>query len=138
MPMRDRYHTPVKNALIKAGWTVTHDPFSLKYGLKDMYIDLGAKQFIAAENKDRKIAVEIKSFLGLSELDDLEKALGQYILYLDVLAKVEPDRELFLAVNENVYYDLFEEPIGQLLINNGRLRLIVIDPQLEVIQRWIP
>ncbi|MGH7999083.1 MAG: element excision factor XisH family protein [Brasilonema sp.] len=30
MPVRDRYHQSVKNALIKDGWTITDDPLHLK------------------------------------------------------------------------------------------------------------
>lgn len=43
MPARDIYHDAVKNALIKDAWIITHDPLSLKWGKKDMYVDLGAE-----------------------------------------------------------------------------------------------
>ena len=91
MPARDIYHDCVKHALVKDDWTITHDPLSLKWGKKDMYVDLGAEQLLAAQRAERKIAVEIKSFTGLSEMSDLEKAICQYIVYHDVLAQVEPD-----------------------------------------------
>jgi hypothetical protein len=138
MPARDRYHDHVKSALIKEGWTITHDPLRLRWGLKDMYVDLGAAQLLAAEKDTRKIAVEVKSFVGLSEMDDLEKAIGQYVVYYDVMLKVEPERELYLAVNEETFVNLFEEPIGKLLLDNRRVRLLVFDPQTEVIRQWIP
>jgi hypothetical protein len=38
MPAKDIYHDVVKKALIKDGWTITHDPYILKWGSKDMYI----------------------------------------------------------------------------------------------------
>ena len=85
MPARDQYHHQVKNALVKDGWTITHDPLRLKWGAKDLYVDLGAERLLNAEKGHRKIAVEVKSFAGPSEIDDLEKALGQYLLYHDVL-----------------------------------------------------
>ncbi len=138
MPARDRYHDHVRSALLKEGWTITHDPLRLRWGLKDMYVDLGAEQLLAAEKGTRQIAVEIKSFVGLSEMDDLEKAIGQYVVYHDVLLQVEPNRELYLAVNEQTFVNLFEEPIGQLLLANRRVRLLVFDPQTEVIRQWIP
>ncbi len=138
MPARDTYHDQVKRALIKDGWTITHDPLRLQWGLKDMYFDLGAEQLLAAEKEHRKIAVEIKSFVGLSEMDDLENAIGQYVLYHDVLAKVEPERELYLAINEATYTDLFSEAIGVLLLENKRVRLLVFDPDQEVIDLWTP
>jgi XisH protein len=138
MPARDRYHHQVRNALLQDGWIITHDPLRLQWGLKDMFVDLGAERLLAAEKDHRRIAVEVKSFVGLSEMEDLERAIGQYVVYHDVLSRVEPDRELFLAVSEAVFINLFEEPIGTLLLDNHRLRLLVFDPQTEVIRRWIP
>ena len=91
-----------------------------------------------AEKENCKIAVEIKSFVGHSDIDDLEKALGQYVLYRDVLSKREPDRILYVAVHEKIYNDLFTEPIGQLLLENQRIQLIIFNPITEVILRWIP
>src|SRR3954452_5260251 len=61
MPARDIYHETVKRALIKDGWTITHDPLKLSWGGKDMFVDLGATQLLAAEKGEQHIAVEIKS-----------------------------------------------------------------------------
>ncbi len=138
MPARDVYHDMVKRALIKDGWIITDDPLHLKWGRKDMYIDLGASQLLAAERESQKIAVEVKSFSGRSEMDDLEKALGQYVLYFDVLVELQPERLLYLALPVWAYESLFEEPLGQLLLKNNRLRLIVFEPKQELIEQWIP
>ena len=137
MPARDIYHDSVKSALIKDGWVITHDPLRLTWGLKDMYIDLGAEQVLAAEKAGRRIAVEVKSFVGPSQMDELEKAMGQYLVYHDVLAEIEPERAVYLAVHEEVFSDLWDEPIGQLLLKNQRVRLVVFDPKEEVIVRWL-
>jgi len=137
LPAKDIYHETVKKALIKDGWTITHDPLILRWGTTDVYVDLGAEELFAAEKEGGKIAVEIKSFVGKSNVDDLEKALGQYVLYYDILEKSEPDRILYLAVHEEVFQDIFEEPIGKLLLDNERLKIIVFDRKLEVIKKWI-
>jgi hypothetical protein len=79
MPARDIYHNTVKQALIKEGWEITHDPLRLQWGTKDMYVDLAAEQLVAAERRGQKIAVEIKSFIGPSEIEDLRNALGQFV-----------------------------------------------------------
>lgn len=136
MPARDIYHEAVKNALIKDGWTITHDPLRLAWGAKDMYIDLGAERVLGAEKAGRQIAVEIKSFLGDSELDDLEKAIGQFVLYRAVLSEREPGRTLYLAVPEDVL-SLFEEPLGALLLKNRLARVIGFSPTKEVLVQWI-
>ncbi|MFN6562740.1 MAG: element excision factor XisH family protein [Nostoc sp. ChiSLP01] len=137
MPARDIDRNNVKNALIKENWTITHDPLTLKFGKKDSYFNLGARQLLAAQKAESKIAVEIKSFTDTSDIDDLEKALGQYILYQDILVELEPERVLYLAMPNTVFDDLFEEPIGKLLLRNRRLKLIVFDPKQEVIKQWI-
>jgi len=138
MPARDRYHDQVKSALIKDGWTITQDPLHVKWARKDMYIDLGAEQILAAQKGAQKIAVEVKSFLGLSDMADLEQAIGQYTIYHEVLTRVEPDRSLFLAVDEEAYVNLFEDSIGKLLVDNRGIQLIVFDPQTETIRQWLP
>jgi hypothetical protein len=138
MPARDLYHDSAKNALIKDGWTITHDPLRLKWGVKDMYVDLGAERILTAEKAGQKIAVEVKSFIGASELDDLEDALGHYFLYYSVLGRTEPDRKLYIAIHKEVYLDVFEEPLGRLLLEDYNLSLIVFDLEEEVILKWIP
>jgi hypothetical protein len=138
MPARDRFHDCVRNALVKDGWVITHDPLRLPWGKKDLYVDLGAEQLLAAEKGQRRIAVEVKSFLGNSEVIDLEQALGQFVLYRAILAVNEPSRTLFLAVRQDVLEDLFDEPIGQLIVRDQSLHVLGFDPQTEEITRWIP
>ena len=79
-----------------------------------------------------------KLYIGASPMTDLQKGLGQYILYLDILARLQPDRDLYLAIREETFSEIFEEPIGQILLENKRLRLLVVNPEEEVIVQWIP
>lgn len=138
MPAKDVYHNVVRTALEKDGWLITDDPFKLKCGTKDLYVDLGAEKLLAAQKGEKKIAVEIKSFLSPSPVTDLENALGQFILYYDILEEEESNRVLYLAIPQRSYIELFCEPIGQILLKKKRLRLIIFEPKLEVIVQWIP
>ncbi len=138
MPAKDIYHTHARNALIKDGWTITHDPLNLKWGRKDMYADFGAEKLFAAEKEERKIAVEVKSFIGASIIKDLRDALGQYVLYHDILQRTEPDRILYLAVRQAIFSEIFEEPVGELLLQNHRLSIFVFDQRTEEVTQWIP
>ena len=54
---KDLFHNNVKIALEKDGWKITYDPYQLRYGMADVYIDLAAEEAIAAEKGGRKIAV---------------------------------------------------------------------------------
>ncbi len=138
MPARDRYHDCVKAALEREGWTITHDPLRLRWGARDMYVDLGAETLLAAELGATRIAVEIKSFLGPSPVAELERALGQYVLYQDLLQQIHAGRTLFLAVPQGAYEGIFQDPLGELLLQNRRIMLIVVDPAREEITQWIP
>lgn len=138
MPAKDTYHDTVRSALEKDSWIITDDPLTLKWGTKDLFVDFGAQKLLAAQKNDIKIAVEVKSFIGASPMTDLQKGLGQYILYLDILARLQPDRDLYLAIREETFSEIFEEPIGQILLENKRLRLLIVNPEEEVIVQWIP
>jgi hypothetical protein len=138
VPARDIYHQHVVDALLRDGWTITADPLTVRVGVKDMFIDLGAERIVGAEKAGRKIAVEIKSFVGASEMRDLEIALGQFVLYAQALAFKEPDRTLYVAVRAQVYRDVFGEPLGKMLVDNGCVRLLVFDPSKREVVQWVP
>jgi hypothetical protein len=76
MARRDIYHDTVKRALQKDGWTITHDPFPLQIGKKRLSADLGAERLISAEKGIQKIVVEVKSFVGQSDVKIWSKLWG--------------------------------------------------------------
>jgi hypothetical protein len=137
MPAKDIYHDSCKQALIKDGWHISHDPYNLKIGRKDLFIDLAGEKLIIAEKDTQKIAVEIKSFISPSEIRDLETALGQYVLYQNILSRIDPERTLYLAIRDASFLKLFEQEVGQILLENQVLKLFTFNPDQEVITRWI-
>ncbi len=148
MPSKDTIHNRVKQAIINDGWQITDDPYVISYGERFLFIDLGAQdriniekaqsQLIGVEKDNVKIAIEIKSFRNQSPLVDLEQAIGQYILYKIILKQVDPTRIIYLAITQETYNEIFDEPIGQLVIQELQLNLIIIDIiQLEI-KQWIP
>lgn len=137
MARRDALHEACRNALIKDGWTITHDPYTLRRGVQNLFIDLGAEQPLAAERDGRKIAVEIKSLLGKKEMPEFERALGQYVLYRSLLKRLEPGRQLFLAVADPAYQGYLNTLEGQYLIADEQLKLLVFDIIREEVMQWI-
>ncbi len=137
MPRHDMYHDVVKRALEKDGWHITHDPFTLTFGVHRLFVDLGAERMLAAEKGERRIAVEIKSFLNVSPIEDLQQALGQYVLYRSVLMRSEPERQLYLAVPARVYQELLMTSLGQIVIEDYTLSVLLFDPVTEEVQQWM-
>lgn len=148
MPPRDTIHKIVKQAIVKDGWQITDDPYVISYGERFLFVDLAATesstlehingQFIGAEYQNSRIAIEIKEFRGLSPIADLEQAIGQYILYQLLLKQVDPEREVYLAIPDIAYYTFFSEPIGELVISELPLKLLIIDLQKTEVKQWIP
>ena len=138
MPRKDVYHEVVKRPLINDGCTITHDPLTLSIGIRKVFIDLAGERLLLGAKKDgERIAVEIKSFLGSSDVEELEKAIGQYILYRRILREKEPDRKLYLAVEEETYDGIFSEPIADLIIKGEEIQIIVFNESKEEIIQWI-
>ena len=137
MPAKDLYHDNAKNALVADGWKITQDPLRLRIGKKDLFVDLGAERLLAAEKDAEKIAIEVKSFVGSSNVRDLENALGQFVLYQNALSVIEPARTLYLAIREVTYLEIFEEELGKMLLQRNVLKLFAFDSSQEIITRWI-
>ncbi len=140
MPKRDSVHNLIKQALINDGWNITDDPYVISYGKRFLFVDLGAEEggFVGAQREGVKIAVEIKAFQGKSAIADLEQAVGQYVLYRLLLGKTDPDRLTYLAVPSVTYEGIFREPVGELVISDLPLNLIVTDTEKKEVIRWIP
>ncbi len=98
MPAKDAFHNAMRSALVKQGWTITHDPLYIEFEDVPLYVDLGAERLLAAVRGRDKIAVEVKSFLSDSAVSEFHAALGQFLNYRMALSELEPDRILYLAV----------------------------------------
>lgn len=138
---KDSFYPQVKAALIKAGWTITHDPLKLEIGGVKLEVDFGAEKIfedvLAAEQDNQKIAVEVKSFISSSPTNELHTALGQFIAYRLALSELEPDRKLYLAIPITTYSDFFQRPFPTRLIQDNGLTLIVYDPVQQEIVKWL-
>ena len=104
---KDLFHNTVKVALQKDGWHITHDPYQLRSGILDVYIDLAAEEAIAAEKAGRKIAVEVKSFAGSSTISEFHTAHGCG-MHLDII-----EGQIWIQHNSTEIY------IDQELIQRG-------------------
>jgi XisH protein len=136
MPARDLHHEAVKIALIKDGWRILAEDYTLWYDRDRLYVDLAAKG-VTAEKAGRRILVEVKSFLGASFTQNLEQAIGQYVIYRDILEETGSDHQLYLAVPQSTYEKGFQRSLAVMTIRRNRVKQVIVDVQREVIVQWI-
>ena len=139
MSRRDDFHYPVRRALEKEGWTITHDPIVIAFRDLRLKVDLGAERYFAAEKEGRQIAVEVKDFDRNAMSSELQKMIGQLQLYQWALEEHSPERDLYLAVSKTVYDDYIqnEKTAFHAIVERKRINLIVCDTAQEVILQWI-
>ena len=138
MPAKDTYHNAVKNALIKDGWTITADPYPLEYEDVELYPDLAVEKLISENQKQRKIIVEIKSFISPSLIKDFQNALGQYILYRDLIQLSQDEyQEIYLAIKDEIYETFFQRKSIKAVVKLNQLALVIINTEKEEVVQWI-
>ncbi len=139
MSAKDIVHEIVREALEKDGWVITHDPLFLRVSENiGMFLDLAANKVIIANRETLKIAVEVKSFVGLSAVTDFHLAIGQFLNYRLALEELEADRILYLAIPDDIYHNFFQDIFIQKVIDNYSIKLLIINPQKGEIILWKP
>ena len=132
----DIFHSTVREGLKKDGWRITHENMQLQVGGVEMYVDLAAEPLIAAEKEDRKIAVEVKSFIKVSDIYEFHLAIGQYRNYLLALSIRDPERVLYLAITEEAFNRFFTLQFVQQALQFNQVHFLVYDTEQEAIVRW--
>ena len=92
---------------------------------------------MAAEKRGHRIIVEVKSFLGRSFIQDLEKAVGQYLIYRDILEEIGLNFTIYMGVTGGVWRSNFQRKLAQMIIKRHRLKLLIVDSQKEEVEQWI-
>ena len=67
----------------------------------------------------------------------MEDVIGHFVLYALVMRRHYPEHTLYLAVPETVRRGVFEEEAGQVLLEDGAIRLFSFDPAEEVVVQWM-
>ena len=132
---KDKYHAQVREALENDGWTITHDPLILSYSTADVY----PEKLIGAEKEERKIAVEVKSFLEESKVCAFYQAFGQFLIcQMAFDYNVITDRELFLAAGLDVYDSfLMKQQMVEDAIEKHELNLVIVDMKTKQVAKWV-
>jgi hypothetical protein len=138
VPADDKVKPMVVSALVKDGWTITHDPYPLKFGRDNLSVDLAAERtLVAAERGTEYIAVEIKSFLGASVFHDFYEAFGQFLMYRSVMTRTDPARVLYLGIGDQAHKALRKKPSAVLALDEFGVSLVVVRLDTEEVVSWI-
>ncbi len=102
-----------------------------------MGIDLGAERLLGAARGAERIAVEVKTFAGLSTVREYRDAWGQYDIYRMVLEETQPDRKLYLAVTAEVHREVFGLEAVQMFLRKRPMFRLVVRVDTEEVVEWI-
>jgi hypothetical protein len=134
---KDFFYDIFKEILLSSGWKITHDPYQVRVGSIGYEIDFGAEKLIGAEKDDKKIAIELKSFVGPSNINEFHKAVGQFNDYFVILEILDPSRILYLAIPEKIWNTFFQEIVIQKAIQRVQAKVIIYNPSTKKIVKWI-
>jgi hypothetical protein len=133
MPVLDSCHPQIVHALEKAGWDVSPGPFVLHLDKRHrLHIDIEAYN-----DQEAIIVVEVKCFTDIqSETTELYTAIGQYLVYQDLLNQKSIEIPLYLAVPSFAYEGIFRRMAMGITARNN-VKMIVVDITNEAILEWI-
>ena len=138
MPTYDLCHDAVVAALIKAGWTVSTKSYTLVVSRgRPLQIDIRARR-TDAFGAEEQLLVEVKCFpASSSDTTELYSAIGQYLVYRDLLQERDIGVPLYLALPAQKYRDVVTRLAGR-LTQRLNIRMILIDIDREVVEQWLP
>lgn len=138
MAREDRDHQAVCRALINDGWTITQQQAILRFRSSSFFgkLDMVATAAITATQNQRTIVVEVKSFRPSLKMAELEKAVGQYLIYKSWLLRERPNWDIYLAVSTRHQHH-FESEALRVIAEDYGIKVILVDVVQERIVAWI-
>lgn len=137
MPQQDKYHAVVLRCLQKDGWFIVREQEYISIGATDdtnrrLYIDIKARR-----DDTQLVLIEVKS-LERSPVHDLMEMLGQYLIYRMALDYLSINIPLYVAVPQIDYAAIIQHTLGQQMMKQYEVPLLIFDPIQEEIIKWIP
>jgi len=138
MSRTDFYHNHVRDALIKAGWVVVKQFFGAPLAYTRVEMDLLMEK-VEEDGSKTRVVIEVKNFRDENAyVSELQKSIGQYLLYRDILEYQGYDYLLYLAVPTSVYKDLLRSALIHKLFQKHQIRLLLFNPQDQTLLQWNP
>lgn len=136
MPAYDVCHEQVVRALEKEGWQIVIENEQYRYQRRSIYVDFRAERHGNGSTQTILLA-EVKCFADeKSYTTDLYTAIGQYLMYRELLDKLSAMISIYLAIPRSIYDTVFEE-VARSLIQRYRIKLLIVNLETEAIEQWI-
>jgi len=134
MPAFDSCHPQIVQALEKEGWDISLEQFLIRIDRSHrVYIDIEAHH----TNSQSVMVVEVKCFQDVeSETTDLYSAIGQYLIYRNLLERNAITIPLYLAIPLQAFSGVFNR-MAFPMISQNHVKIIVVDLEREVIKQWL-
>jgi hypothetical protein len=136
MPAIDVCEPAVIRALEKAGWVVVDHPATIHLGRGKgnfIYADLRLRRH---DSNQTIIIAEVKCFTrGL--LDEFYHAVGQYVVYRNVLRLNNIATSVYLALPQHIYDTFFQRAFVQATLDDIHMKLVIVDLEKEEATEWI-
>lgn len=108
MPALDSCHSQFVHALEKAGWRVAPNQLGLTTVMSELFVDIVACRRVEIGDQEM-IVVEVKCFPpGSANTTELCTAIGQYLVYRELLITNNIDSPLYLAIPSSIYETVFK------------------------------
>jgi hypothetical protein len=136
MPAVDACQPQIIKALENEGWYVNPKPYYVEKDDRRAFIDVVASKQSNGTH-ERIMLAEVKCFVDQnSSTTELYVALGQYLIYRSLLTETNQLIPLYLAISEQVYRAIFDSIVLR-VVEEARIKLLIVDLGVERIVRWI-
>jgi hypothetical protein len=89
----------------------------------------------AQRDSDTIIIAEAKCF-EMNTPDELYTALGQYLVYRSLINRMRTVYPLYLVIPATAFHGIFDT-MGMGIVQEVGIKLIVVDIETEVIEKWL-
>ncbi len=136
MPKYDTCHEQVMRALQKDGWRIVAEQSVIMAHKRKGIVDIRAAREING-SRQQILLVEVKCFPDREDTtQELYTAIGQYIVYRAIMVQLTMNIPPYLAVPDEVFANTFDLSV-RWAINDSRVKLIIVDVEMEIIKQWI-
>ncbi|MBI5667759.1 MAG: hypothetical protein HZC41_07100 [Chloroflexi bacterium] len=136
MSRLDYCHLQIVHALEKDRWKVNPIPLEIETPERTIHVDIEASRHVKG-TQQRVLMAEVKCFPDRKKTTrELYEAVGQYIIYRAVLAEINTNVPLYLALPVEVYTTVFDSTARR-AVRDNMIKLPIVNLELERIVEWI-